>query len=210
MQKSPGVFKEQYSDRVRKNFFMTLRQMAMLSLNLMVGAAVGLPGGASGQQSAPSEYQMKAAFLYNFAKFVEWPPAVLPENSTLVIGVLGDDPFDATLENTIRNKNVAGHPITCRRIKSPNDVKGCHILFISSSEKKRWPEISGALAGSSVLTVGENWDNFTDTGGMIYFFMDDRRVCFDINAEAARRASLSISSKLMLLRKKPAAQPGIT
>jgi len=77
---------------------MTLRQMAVLSLNLIMGAATGFPGGASGQELAPSEYQMKAAFLYNFAKFVEWPPAVLRGNSTLVIGVLGDDPFDGALE----------------------------------------------------------------------------------------------------------------
>jgi len=184
--------------------------MAVLSLNLIIGAAAGFPSRARGQEVAPSEYQMKAAFLYNFAKFVEWPPAVLPENSTLVIGVLGDDPFNGALENTLRGKSVAGHPLTSRRVKSLSEAKTCHILFINGLEKKRWAEISGALAGSSVLTVSENWDNFTDAGGMIYFFMDERRVCFDINAEAARRASLNISSKLMLLRKKPPVTPGIT
>jgi hypothetical protein len=177
--------------------------MAMLSLHLMVGIA-GLPRGARGQEAAPSEYQMKAAFLYNFAKFVEWPPTALPEHSALVIGVLGDDPFDGVLENILRNKNVAGHPLAFRPVKSLDEAQTCQILFISSSEKKRWAEISAALAGSSVLTVSEN-DHFTDNGGMIYFFMEDRRVCFDINAEAARRAGLTISSKLMLLRKKPPA-----
>jgi hypothetical protein len=177
----------------------------MLSLNLIIGAATGFPGSADGQEAAPSEYQMKAAFLFNFAKFVEWPSAVLPENSTLVIGVLGDDPFDGELEKTLQNKIVAGHSLACKPVKSLSDVKTCHILFISNSEKKRWPQISDALAGNSVLTVSENWDHFTDAGGVIYFFMENRRVCFDINAEAARGAGLKISSKLMLLRKKPSA-----
>jgi hypothetical protein len=184
---------------------MTFRQMVVLSLNLIIGAATGFPGSARGQEAGPSEYQMKAAFLYNFAKFVEWPPASLPANDPLVIGVLGSDPFDGALENTIRNKTIEGHPVTVRRLKSISEVKTCHVLFISSSEKKRWPEISEALAGSCVLTVSENWDHFTEAGGMIYFFMDDRHVCFDINVEAARRASLQISSKLILLRKKPPA-----
>ena len=177
--------------------------MAVLTLNLIIGGANGFPGSAYGQEVAPSEYQMKAAFLYNFAKFVEWPPAVLPVGAPLVIGVLGNDPFDGALDKTILNKNIEGHPLAVRRIQSLEEAKTCHVLFISSSEKKRWPEISQALAESSVLTVSENWDHFTESGGMIYFFMDDRRVCFDINVEAARRASLKISSKLMLLRKKP-------
>ena len=179
--------------------------MAVLSLNLILGAAAGLPRRAGGQEVAPSEYQMKAAFLYNFAKFIDWPPAALPDNSPIVIGVLGDDPFDGALENTLRNKNIEGHPLTARHVESLSDAKECHILFISSSEKKHWPEISQALAGSHVLTVSENWDHFTEAGGMIYFFAADRRICFDINDEAARRASLKISSKLMLLRKKPPA-----
>jgi hypothetical protein len=177
--------------------------MAVLSLNLIIGAATGFPGRTRGQEAGPSEYQMKAAFLYNFAKFVDWPPASLPVDAPLVIGVLGADPFEGALDSTIRNKAIEGHPLSVRRIKSLADAKTCHILFISSSEKKRWTEISQALAGSSVLTVSENWDHFTEAGGMIYFFMDDRRVCFDINVEAARQASLKISSKLILLRKKP-------
>jgi hypothetical protein len=179
--------------------------MAVLSLNLIAGAATGFPGAAGGQEIAPSEYQMKAAFLFNFAKFVEWPTAVLPENSPLVMGVLGDDPFDGALENAVRNKAIAEHPLAYKRVKSLSEVKDCHILFISSSEKKRWPQLSDALAGASVLTVSENWDHFTDAGGVIYFFMENRRVCFDINAEAARKVGLKISSKLMLLRKKPPA-----
>jgi hypothetical protein len=135
---------------------------------------------------------------------VEWPAAALPAgNSPLVLGVLGDDPFDGILESTIQNKKIDGHPLTVRHIKNLADAKACHILFINSPEKKRWPEISTALAGGSVLTVSENWSGFLAGDGMIYFFMDGRRVCFEINNDAARRAGLKISSKLMLLSKKP-------
>jgi hypothetical protein len=180
--------------------------MAVLSINLAIGAATGLPGTARGQEALPSEYQMKAAYLYNFAKFVEWPASALPaDKSPLIIGVLGDDPFDGALDTTIQNKTIDGHPLAARRVKTPEDAKTCQVLFISNSEKKRWPAISAALQGSSVLTVSENWDRFTQDGGMIYFFMEGRRVCFDINNDAARRAGLKISSKLLLLGKKPPA-----
>jgi hypothetical protein len=180
--------------------------MAVLSLNFIAAAAAGLPGHARGQEALPSEYQMKAAYLYNFAKFVEWPAAAFPTtNSPIIIGVLGDDPFNGFLDSTVQNKKIDGHPLAVHRPKTPADARACHVLFISSSEKKRWPEISAALAGSSTLTVSENWDRFTEQGGMIHLFMEGKRVYFDINNEAARRAGLKISSKLLLLGKKPAA-----
>ena len=183
---------------------MTFKQMAVLSLNLIFAAAAGLPS-ARGQEALPSEYQMKAAYLFNFAKFVDWPPQALPAgNSPLLIGILGDDPFDGVLDATIKNKEIDGHPLRVLRLTALSQIKTCHVVFISSSEKKRWPEIQAALGTNSVLTVSENWDHFTDDGGMIYFFMEGKRVRFDINDAAARRAGLKISSKLMQLKKKPA------
>jgi hypothetical protein len=180
--------------------------MAVLSLNFIAAAAAALPGHARGQEALPSEYQMKAAYLYNFAKFVEWPPATFPAtNSPLVIGVLGEDPFDGSLDSTVQNKKIDGHPLLVRRLKTAAEAKSCQVLFINSAEKKRWPEISAALAGASVLTVSENWDRFTDQGGMIELFMENKRVNFDINNEAAKQAGLKISSKLLQLRKKPSA-----
>jgi hypothetical protein len=177
--------------------------MAALTLNLIIGAATGLPGSAHGQEAAPSEYQMKAAFLYNFAKYVDWPVSVLPEHAPLVIGVFGEDPFGGALDEILRNKVISGHPLVARRLTVLREVTNCQVLFISASEKKHWPEIANALRNRSVLTVSENWDQFTQAGGMIYFFMEDRRVCFDINDSAARKANLNISSKLIQLRKKP-------
>jgi hypothetical protein len=180
--------------------------MAVLSLNFIAAAGAGFPGHACGQEALPSEYQMKAAYLYNFAKFVEWPPAALPTtNSPIIIGVLGDDPFDGFLDSTVQHKTIDGHPLAIRRLKTAAEAKTCHVLFISSSEKKNWPEISAALAGASVLTVSENWDHFTAQGGMILLFMEGKRIYFEINNDAARKAGLKISSKLLLLGKKPPA-----
>lgn len=179
--------------------------MASLSLNLIIGAAASLPGGVRGQDAAPSEYQMKAAFLYNFVKYIDWPASVLPEHAPLVIGVFGADPFGGALESILSNKVVNGHALIARHLALLRDATNCQVLFISSSEKRHWPEILKTLEGTSVLTVSENWNQFTQAGGMICFFTEDRRVCFDINDNAARKASLNISSKLIQLRKKPSA-----
>lgn len=180
--------------------------MAVLSLNLVFGAAMGLPPNARGQDSSVPEYQMKAAYIYNFAKFVEWPAKDLPPgDSQLVIGILGPDPFDGVLDNTVKGKKIDNHPLVVRHIDSPSDAKSCQILFISSSEKKLWPEISANIAGAGVLTVSENWDHFIQDGGIVYLFIDDKKICFDINDDAAKREGLTVSSKLMQLAKKPPA-----
>jgi hypothetical protein len=175
----------------------------VLALGLVLAAAIGLSP-ARAQKPLPSEYEMKAAYLFNFTKFVEWPTnAFAGTNSPLVIGVLGDDPFGGVLDSTIHSKQVNGHPFAIQRFKTPTDLKPCHVLFISDSQKKRWPKIQSTLGTNSVLTVSENWDHFTDDGGIVYFFTQDNKVCFDINDVAAKRAGLKISSKLLQLRKKP-------
>jgi len=185
---------------------MTLRQMAVLSLQFIAAITAGLSSNARGQESLPSEYQMKAAYLYNFAKFVDWPTNALPSvDSPIVIGVLGNDPFGGLLDNTVQNKKIDGHPLEVRRMRTPAEAKTCQVLFISSSEQKRWLEISATLDGAGVLTVTENWDRFTEEGGMINLFMKGKRVYFDINNDRARTAGLKISSKLLQLKKKPSA-----
>ena len=162
--------------------------LSFLLLPLMVSFA---------QESPPSEYQLKAAFLFNFAKFVDWPPeAFTSTNAPMVIGILGEDPFGPDLENTIHNKSIAGRAIVHKRVTSLAEARSCHILFISSSEKKRLPEIFGNLRGASVLTVSET-DTFTELGGMINFVMEGKKIRFQINDDAAKSAGLKISSKLL-------------
>ena len=152
-----------------------------------------------GQNSQPTEYQIKAAFLFNFAKFVEWPPESLGGASTpLVIGILGENPFHDDLARIIGNKTVDEHPLVIREYRSVSEATKCHMLFISSSEKPRLPEILAGLKDSNVLSVGE-MDQFTESGGAINFVMVGAKIRFQINNEAAAGAGLKVSSKLLAL-----------
>jgi hypothetical protein len=170
---------------------------SFLSLGLIWLLLVG--GAGRAQESQPTEYQIKAAFLFNFAKFVQWPPAAFSSvTSPIIIGILGENPFHDDLARTIRNKTVDDHPLLIKELLSPKDATNCHLLFISTSEKKRLPEILKGLKGTSVLTVGE-MDHFTESGGMINFVMQGNKIRFQINQDEATRARLKISSKLMSL-----------
>jgi hypothetical protein len=160
-------------------------------------------GGGRAQEFQPSEYQLKAAFLFNFAKFVEWPPEAFAEaRSPIVIGILGENPFGGDLERTIRNKTISNRSLAVKEIRSLAEATNCHLLFISTSEKQRLPEIIQGLRGASVLTVGET-ERFTEAGGMINFVLEGNKIRFRINDEAAKSAGLKISSKLLSLALRP-------
>ena len=144
------------------------------------------------------EYRLKAAFLYNFAKFVEWPAkAFSDENSTFVMGILGEDPLGPALQ-LIRDKTVKGRSLTIRRFEGLQDLGNCHILFIPSSNKKRLRRTLKSLEGSSVLTIGE-MEDFTQMGGIINFVIRKNKLRFEINLDAGKRAGLEISSQLLNL-----------
>jgi hypothetical protein len=180
---------------------MRLRATSILVLSLVWLLSVG---DGRAQESQPTEYQIKAAFLFNFAKFVEWPPAAFAEaTSPMVIGILGENPFRDDLERTIRGKTINNRPLVIKEFRSPAEATNCHVLFISASEKQRLPEIFKGLRGASVLTVGET-DRFTETGGMINFVVEGNKIRFQINDAAAKGAGLKISSKLLSLALRPA------
>lgn len=148
----------------------------------------------------PTEYQIKAAFIYNFARFVEWPAeAFASTNSPMVIGVLGKNVFEDSLERTIDGKAIKGHPLQFKAFNSPEEATNCHVLFISTSEKNRLPKILARLQGTSILTVTENTDTFTANGGMINLVIVEDKVRFQINNDAAKKSGLIISSKLLSL-----------
>jgi hypothetical protein len=156
---------------------------------------------ADAQEPLISEYQVKAAYLYNFAKFVEWPPdsfASVPPNFQICI--IGADPFGEELRNLTRDKAVNGHTFQVRAVVDAQQAKSCQILFIASSEQKQSKRILTALTGTSVLTVGES-DGFAEQGGMINFFLQDGRVRFEVNPKAAEQARLKVSSKLLSVAK---------
>jgi len=159
--------------------------------------AASLQAGPDG--TPVGEYQLKAVFLFNFAKFVEWPPQAFGDaRDPFNICVLGDNPFGSSLDDAVRGKTVANRPIAIRLISSPQQARTCQILFVSASERKRMRGILEALQHCCVLTVGDT-DDFTANGGIVQFKVRDAHVRIEIDAEAAQRANLRISSKLLSL-----------
>ena len=174
---------------------------------LLLWAALVCAPAVLAQEARLPDYQVKAAFLYNFGKFVEWPDGTFAAtNAPLVIGVLGPDPFHGDLERLTANQFINGHPIVVRQIKAGADLKSCHLLFLAVPEKEAVRDALKSLEGARVLTVGET-DNFLAAGGMIQFIIEGHQVHFAINNTAARHAGLKISSKLLTLAS-PAAQTG--
>src|SRR6202050_4596542 len=172
-----------------------LGRRAVLRVSLLLcGLVIG------GQAQSAGEYQVKAAFLFNFAKFVEWPPAAFFADARLQICVLGQDPFGVEFEQSIVEKIVQGHKI---KLAHPDDVpqaRACQILFIASSEKQRMRDILRGLKGASVLTVADT-PSFIQSGGIINFVLDQEQVRFEINLKAAELAHLKLSARLLTVAK---------
>ncbi|MBI3698472.1 MAG: YfiR family protein [Acidobacteria bacterium] len=182
--------------------------MAVLNLPLRARAAGFLIAVAVGAPTVPAqelprtpvlEYQVKAAYLYNFAKFVEWPADKLGDDAgPILVGVFGKDPFGSLLDSTLKEKTVRGHRLEVRRVSGPVELKQCHIVFISEPERRRLAEILESLGKANVLTVSEK-RQFADDGGMINFVTEENKVHLEINLHAAERAGIRISSQLLKL-----------
>ena len=177
--------------------------MAFLRAALVAILLPVIPTVATAQSRVPSqagEYDVKAAILYNLLKFVEWPAdAFAAANTPVAICVLGADPFGALLDDSVRGHQVGGRGIVVRRLTEV--APGCHVLFISLSETRRLSMILDRLRTMSVLTVGEQ-EQFVDGGGIIELRTEDR-VRFAINVEAADRARLRLSARLLMLALPP-------
>jgi hypothetical protein len=146
-----------------------------------------------------SEYQLKAAYLYNFAKFVEWPAdAFAGPNAPLRICVLGQDPFAGDLEQITAGKTVNGRTIQVDHVPEVSQARTCHIVFISSAKNDEIRRTLEGLRGASVLTVGDAKD-FVALGGIINLVLEDSRIRFEVNLKAAERERLKISAKLLSL-----------
>lgn len=157
-----------------------------------------LPTRITHAQPSPLEYQVKAAFLYQFFKFVEWPPeAFHATNQTICIGVVNSGPMASVLR-FVEGKEAKGRRVVVKRFKEPEELEFCHILFISSEMEGRMTEILDRLKGTSTLTVSDI-DGFARRGGMINFITVENKIQFEINVEAAERAKLQISSHLLRL-----------
>ncbi len=166
---------------------MVIRALGLAALLCAAGAV---------RAGAPTEYEVKAAFLYNFARFVEWPAESRPPGATFVVAVLGQDPFGPALDEVFRNKSVDGRRVEVRRVSRALDAAQSQILFVSSSEKERLPAILQGLREKPVLTVGED-AAFTELGGIVRLHSAQERVRLQINLAAASRGKLRISSQLL-------------
>jgi hypothetical protein len=145
------------------------------------------------------EYHVKAAFLYNFAKFVDWPPGAFKSaRDPIVICIVGKNPFGGVLDQAVNQQAAQGRWFSVRPIADLEHVAACQILFVSSSERKRLPAIFSEIKTAGVLTVGE-CDNFTAEGGIINFRIEEGSVRIQINVDAAAQQQLHISSKLLSL-----------
>lgn len=164
-------------------------------------ALLALASAAGSVAEAPvaDEYAVKAAFLFNFVKFVEWPAETFKgPGDPIAICVLGQNPFGTALETLVRNKTVADRAFVVREVSNAPDALQCQIIFVSASEQGRVRSILQQLRSHSILTVGEA-DDFTASGGIIKFKLKGGRVRIEIDPDAAERAKLRISSKLLSL-----------
>jgi hypothetical protein len=149
------------------------------------------------QPATVPEYKLKAAVLFNLAKFIDWPTNTFAQaEAPFVVGVIGDDPFGPLLEDTLRQQTVHGRKATVRRLAAGDDLSVCHILFVSRSERLRTTTILAQVSRAPVLTVSET-DGFAEAGGMVNLVLQDGLVRFEINRGAADARGLQISSKVL-------------
>jgi len=168
---------------------------------LLLAVLIAATSGACPCGETPTEYEVKAAFILNFARFVEWPDTAPAGGSgVLTIGILGKDPFEGALERVVENKMVGARKLAVVHVDGIELMKPVQILFISRSESGRLAEILARLRGAPVLTVGE-MEHFARDGGVINFILEESRIRFEINPAAARSAGLRVSSKLLSVAK---------
>jgi hypothetical protein len=177
------------------------RRKVRSRLSMLLSGLVLCSLGSGVQGQVATEYQVKAAFLFNFAKFVEWPASSFSDASApLRICVFGRDPFGEELRNITREKTVNGHKLEIIQVLDLQVARTCQILFIASSEMGRLKQILETLRGSDALTVADT-KGFVEQGGMINFVLENSRVQFEVNRKAAEQSGLKISSKLLSVAK---------
>lgn len=184
-------------------------------ISIVIACSLLVTVQARADSASSREYQVKAAFLYNFINFIDWPDENDENTDTdkknpIVIGILGKNPFGNAFE-PIKDKEVKDRKVTVKHFKNLEELKKiiesstaaqqCHLLYISSSEKENLKNILNLIKDKSILTVGDT-ENFLESGGIINFLMEDNKVCFEINKTAAERAKLKIRSKLLRLAKR--------
>jgi len=172
-----------------------------LSLALFLTTASGLPPRVKAESNGTSEYDVKAAFLFHFAQFVEWPAEAFKDaDSPLTYCTIGEDAFRGSLDESVKGKRIGNHELRVRHLKERERIDGCHVLFLSTVQRGLQAELLASANGHPVLTVGET-EHFVQQGGIIGFCLEDKKIRFEINLAPAGRAQLKISAKLLALAK---------
>jgi hypothetical protein len=163
---------------------------------LLVSLLLVYASPARGQDAASREYQIKAAFLYKFAKFVKWPPETFAsEESPIVIGILGKDPFGPILDQGLKENQAGERKFVIKRVKDAREGVACQILFVSASEQKNFPQILSSLQGA-VLTISDV-PGFARMGGIINLPSENNKIRVEVNLEQSKKAGLKINSQLL-------------
>lgn len=175
------------------------RTRRLAAAGFALATALVVSGGTPAAQSA-SASAMKAAFLYNFAKFAHWPADALGPSQPLILCVVGDAVVADALEQIVRQQVVDGHEFAVQMLKADGPVRSCHMLYAGGLDAQRSAQVLAALKGAPVFSVGDG-DRFTEGGGVAQFLIERDRMRFAINLAAAQRARIVLSSKLLNLAK---------
>jgi hypothetical protein len=164
-------------------------------------SALAVEQAPASQQQATDEYRVKAAFLYNFARYVKWPePVFKDKDAPLRIAVVGSDVFSKVLEDLLKDKKAGTRPVLTSNFATAQELGECQILYVPSSEEKNLPQIKLAYKDRSILIVGDSYA-VAEQGTQIGFYLDKSKVRFAINTDAVRAAKLEVSSELLKLAK---------
>ncbi len=179
---------------------------AALTLNFLSVGLILLHAAADAHPAA-TEYEIKAVYLFNFARFVTWPDSAFPSpEAPITLCVLGNDPFGSVLDRTLANESVAGRPLAARRIAGPEAATDCQLVFVDTSASTTTSRLLHALRGQPVLTVGDD-EAFAHAGGMVGFYLEDATVRLAVNEASVRAAGLSMSAQLLRIVRLVAGAP---
>lgn len=171
--------------------------IAWLMCALAIGATF-IPRVTDAADEAPFEYRAKAAFIYRFIQFAEWPKeAFSSANASIVVGVLGDSAISKAL-GSLKSMTAKGRRLEVKQLKGLEDIAKTHVLFVAESERKRVEGVLKTCRNAPILTVGETKE-FAQLGGVINFYLKDRKIRFEVNLDATKRAKLKLSSKMLRL-----------
>jgi hypothetical protein len=193
----PGIARSDLAEHAHENRGSSVTG----ALRVLISGMVLLSFAVASEAQQTEEYRVKAAFLFHFAQLVDWPVEALgDEKNPLTFCTLGKDPFGGDLETTLQGKLVGTRTLRISHVKLPQEAQGCQVLFVGGNDRKEVAPLLAGLKDQPILTVGES-DGFAKQGGMIGFSMENNKVRFDINVDAAAHAKLKISSRLLLLAK---------